>query len=191
MWASIVSEGTIFRAIPKSPEAAMPAVEKIKDPYKALVKTEAAQGLLEHIQVRYSVEKKTAEKIVASVFRHSDEHKVEPALILGIIDRESSFRTDAKSSVGAVGLMQVWPKWHLEKIKEASGTEAKLWDADFNIQIGTQILREYLDQSNGRLSEALARYNGSLGKNNGYPTKVLQSRERYKPYVTPLLQTKL
>ena len=190
-WASIVSEGSIFRATPARPRVVAPVVEQIKDPYKALVKTEAAQGLVAHIQDHYSLEKKTAEKIIASVFRHSDEHKVEPALVFGIIDRESSFRMDARSSVGAMGLMQVWPKWHQEKIKEAAGTEDKLWEADFNIRIGTKILREYLDRSDGRLTEALARYNGSLGKNNGYPDKVLKSRERYKPYVKPLLQAKL
>ena len=88
-WASIVSEGSIFRATPARPRVVAPVVEQIKDPYKALVKTEAAQGLVAHIQDHYSLEKKTAEKIIASVFRHSDEHKVEPALVFGIIDSES------------------------------------------------------------------------------------------------------
>ena len=65
--ASIVSEGSIFRATPARPRVVAPVVEQIKDPYKALVKTEAAQGLVAHIQDHYSLEKKTAEKIIASV----------------------------------------------------------------------------------------------------------------------------
>lgn len=184
VWATHVSEGSVLYS---SGPATSNTSNASHDPYKDMVKSEAAQGLLNYIQERYNVKKITAENIVAAVFRHSNDHQIEPALVLGIIDRESGFQMDAASPVGAVGLMQVWPKWHQDKIKEAEGSNSKLWEIDFNIQIGTKILREYLDQSNGRLTEALARYNGSLGKNNGYPSRVLKSRDSYQPYIKPLL----
>lgn len=153
------------------------------DRYYELATSDGADKLRGHLEGTYKVSKNEAVTIVSSVFRYSDEHNVAPELVLSVIDNESSFRTRAKSSVGARGLMQVLPVWHQDKIRLDGGSNELLWNPEFNIKIGTQILREYLNRSRGNVHEALARYNGSLGANNGYPEKVLRSKERYRKYV--------
>ena len=54
--------------------------------------------------------------------------------VLAIIRSESAGFPDAKSGVGAIGLMQVVPKWH-------NITAAELLDPERNIRKGTDILR--------------------------------------------------
>lgn len=154
-----------------------------QDRYHVLAVSDGADPLREHLESTYKVSKDDAVVIVSSVFRYSDEHNVAPELVFGIIDNESSFRTNAKSSVGARGLMQVYPIWHQDKIRLDGGSNELLWNPEFNIKIGTQILREYLNRSRGNVREALARYNGSFGANNGYPEKVLRTKEQYKQYL--------
>ncbi len=153
------------------------------DRYHELAISDSAETLREHLENTYKISKEDTVVIVSSVFRYSDEHNVAPELVFGIIHNESSFRTNAKSSVGARGLMQVFPIWHQDKIRLDGGSNELLWNPEFNIKIGTQILREYLNRSRGNLREALARYNGSLGANNGYPEKVLRTKEQYRQYL--------
>ena len=40
---------------------------------------------------------------------HAREHDLDPALVAAVIYQESKFRSDAKSSSGAIGLMQITP----------------------------------------------------------------------------------
>lgn len=154
-----------------------------QDRYTERASSGRAEKLRKHLQNTYNVPAVDAVDILVSVFRYSDENNITPELVLSVIDSESSFRTDAKSSVGARGLMQVLPVWHQEKILLNGGSNELLWNPQFNIKIGTQILREYIVRSRGDMHEALARYNGSLGVNNGYPEKILRGKERYKTFM--------
>lgn len=164
------------------PTKRLEAIEN-QDRYYELATSDGADKLLNHLQGTYKVSENEAVTIVSSVFRYSDEHNVAPELVLSVIDNESSFRRNAKSHVGARGLMQVLPVWHQDKIRLDGGSNELLWTPEFNIKIGTQILREYINRSRGNVHEALARYNGSFGANNGYPEKVLRGKERYRQYI--------
>lgn len=157
-----------------------------RDNYDAIASSDIAMPLRNHLESIYKVPGDEVVAIVSSVLRYSHEHRVAPELVFSVIDSESSFRVDARSPVGARGLMQVLPVWHQDKIKVDGGSNEMLWRPEFNIKIGTQILREYLNRSKGNVKEALARYNGSLGANNGYPEKVLRGKERYKKYVSAI-----
>ena len=136
--------------------------------------------LKETIGQTYKISDDEVTAIVKSAFYWSNQQGLSPDLILGIIEQESSFNSKAKSSMGAMGLMQVIPYWHQQKIKEAGGSNDMLWKHDFNIQIGTQIIKEYIIKSRGNVREALLRYNGSLQNPNGYSEKVLKKRLKYK-----------
>jgi len=57
-----------------------------------------------------------AKQIEVSIDKHSKTYQLPRKLILSIIKKESSFNPFAKSSV-AMGLMQIYPKFHREKIK--------------------------------------------------------------------------
>ena len=91
-----------------------------------------------------------------------------PDLILALMDVESRFDSWAVSPVGAVGLMQVMPFWPRQL-----GMENQLVRVAPNIRMGCEILRYYLRMENHDWTRALARYNGSVGRNT-YPALVMQ-----------------
>lgn len=101
-------------------------------------------------------------------FSAGAQNNVDPLLVLAVIGVESGFKSTAKSNAGAIGYMQVVPKWHLNKIQNVE----KLKDPWYNVHIGTSILGELIDKTND-ISKALQKYNGS--KNNVYANKVLKA----------------
>lgn len=93
-----------------------------------------------------------------------------PDLVLAVIQVESAFDADARSSAGAQGLMQIMPFW-----KNVIGRPRDdLFDAGLNLRYGCTILAYYLRLENGDLTRALARYNGSLGQ-TWYPERVMRA----------------
>ena len=100
---------------------------------------------------------------------------LDPRLVLAVIDVESGFRKYAVSAAGARGYMQVMPFW----VREIGMPGQNLFHARTNLRYGCVILRHYLQVENGNLFNALARYNGSLGRPE-YPQRVLRAmRERW------------
>lgn len=108
--------------------------------------------------------------ILKAVHHHATRVDLEPELVLALIDVESNFDRFAISSARAFGLMQVMPFW----VEELGGDRpSRLFDIDYNLLLGCQILKYYLDMENGDLMRGLARYNGSLGQ-TWYPDRVLR-----------------
>ena len=102
---------------------------------------------------------------------------LEPRLVLAVIDVESGFRKYAVSTAGARGYMQVMPFW----VREIGMPGQNLFHARTNLRYGCVILRHYLEIERGNLHNALARYNGSLGRPE-YPDRVLDAlRNRWTP----------
>jgi soluble lytic murein transglycosylase-like protein len=96
-----------------------------------------------------------------------------PDLVLAMIDVESRFDNWAVSPVGAVGLMQVMPFWPRQL-----GLQNQLVRIAPNIRMGCEILRFYLRAEHMNWARALARYNGSAGRNT-YPALVMQRWQRF------------
>jgi len=103
--------------------------------------------------------------------------RLDPELVLAVIDVESNFDRFAVSYAGARGLMQVMPFW----LKEIGRPQDNLFHITTNLRMGCTILRYYLDMEHGDLRHALERYNGSRGQRH-YPDRVLDrlSRKWYK-----------
>ena len=98
----------------------------------------------------------------AAVLARAQSIGLEPAYVYGLIRQESRFIMDARSVVGASGLMQVMPataKWTAKKIGLIDFTPAKLTDRDTNIAIGTGYLKLVLDSFQGSMPLAAAAYN--------------------------------
>jgi soluble lytic murein transglycosylase-like protein len=93
---------------------------------------------------------------------------LDPQLVLAVIQVESNFRKYAVSSAGARGYMQVMPFW----MGLVGRKNDNLFNLRTNLRYGCVILRHYLDIEKGNVTRALARYNGSLGKQE-YPNAVL------------------
>ncbi|MFQ5355439.1 MAG: lytic transglycosylase domain-containing protein [Mariprofundaceae bacterium] len=115
-----------------------------------------------------------AEAIARWVYLYSKRHDLSPELILAVIAVESHFDRFAVSNVGARGLMQIMPFWK----KELGSKEDNLFNIETNIRYGSAILRIYLNRY-GKMSKALAAYNGSLGRKK-YPNKVFAKMKRFK-----------
>jgi soluble lytic murein transglycosylase len=87
---------------------------------------------------------------------------LDPAYVYGLIRQESRFVTDARSGVGASGLMQVMPataKWTARKIGMTGFTPDQITDRDTNIAIGTGYLKLVLDSFEGSMPLAAGAYN--------------------------------
>ena len=92
---------------------------------------------------------------------------LDPAFVYGLIRQESRFITDARSHVGASGLMQVMPataKWTAKKIGLTSFQPSDITDRDTNIAIGTGYLKLVLDDFEGSMAMAAAAYNAGPGR---------------------------
>lgn len=99
---------------------------------------------------------------------------LDPAWVYGLIRQESRFITDARSGVGASGLMQLMPdtaKWVANKIGMSDFHPSRVNEFDTNTVLGTHYLNMVLQQLDG--SEVLA----SAGYNAG-PRRPLNWRAR-------------
>ncbi len=97
-----------------------------------------------------------------TVTKRSQSINLDPAYVYGLIRQESRFIMDARSGVGASGLMQVMPataRWTAKKIGLEGFTQDQLNDRDTNIAIGTAYLKFALDDLNGSMPMAAAAYN--------------------------------
>ena len=100
------------------------------------------------------------------ILASAEEFDLDPYLVCGVIFTESAFRPEAKSGVGALGLMQLMPATGLEEaelLKIEGVTEARLTEPALNIRLGCNYLRKLLDEF-GTESVALAAYNAGPGR---------------------------
>ena len=106
-------------------------------------------------------------ELLKSVQHEAIRARLDPQLVLGVMQVESGFRKYAVSSSGARGYMQVMPFW----LKLIGKPGDDLFRLRTNLKFGCVILRYYLDIENGDYFRALGRYNGSLGRPE-YPSAV-------------------
>ena len=109
------------------------------------------------------------------VEKYSEEYAVPREVVFAVIKSESSFVSDAISSKGAVGLMQVMPstfEWLCTKTGDAPDVNM-LYAPEVNIKYGTYLL-SYLYSRFGVWETAFAAYNAGEGRVKGW-----LSDERY------------
>ena len=97
-----------------------------------------------------------------SVVKRAGDIGLDPAYVYGLIRQESRFIMDARSGVGAAGLMQVMPataRWTAKKIGMTNFTADQINDRETNIAIGTGYLKLVLDDFAGSMPLAAAAYN--------------------------------
>jgi soluble lytic murein transglycosylase len=101
------------------------------------------------------------------VVRKAGDIRLDPAFVYGLIRQESRFIMDARSHVGASGLMQVMPataKWTAKKIGLTHFTPDQITDREVNVAIGTGYLKLVLDDFEGSMPLATAAYNAGPGR---------------------------
>ena len=130
-----------------------------------------------------------ADSIAFYAVREAYERGIPPAVIFGVMLTENAlFVSNALSNVGAIGLMQVYPKIWLKELGDKFGTD--LASDSTNVKYGVYILSEYIKPKRGTetvtasdVQKGLLRYNGCVRGTNTpncktYPTKVKNYVER-------------
>jgi len=146
------------------------------------------RAVTEFIAKRYRVAQDATAGFVATAYRVGGEWKVDPLLLLAVMAVESRYNPVAESNMGAKGLMQVIPKFHADKLAEHGG-ESALLDPHVNIQVGAQILREYMRRF-GETETALQMYAGAFDEpNSSYAFKVLAERARLEQMLKQVRRT--
>lgn len=135
------------------------------------------RAVTEFIAKRYRVSELAVTSFVSAAYRAGEQYSVDPLLILAVMAVESRYNPVAESVTGAQGLMQVIPKFHLEKLLDHGG-EYALLDPEVNIAVGAQILREY-QRRFGDTETALQMYAGAFDEpTSQYANKVLAEKAR-------------
>lgn len=109
-------------------------------------------GYLDDVEKRFPLAYKS--DLMASAERND----ISPAWAFAIARRESSFKPDARSGAGAYGLMQVLPSTvqYMEKRKIRA---RQLYDAQFNLDMGTQYMNYLMQRMDKNIVLATASYN--------------------------------
>lgn len=135
------------------------------------------RGVRDFVAQRYKISTRTLEPLLTAAELSGRKLGIDPLLIVAVMAIESSFNPFAESSMGAQGLMQVIPRFHLDKIGRNAGEDA-LFDPTLNIRVGTMVLVEGM-QRFGTLQTALQYYGGALrDPNASYANKVLAMKKR-------------
>jgi soluble lytic murein transglycosylase-like protein len=122
-----------------------------------------------------------ADSIAYYAVRESYRNGIPPAVVFGVLLTENArFVSGAMSNVGAVGLMQVYPKVWLKALSAKFGSD--LASDSTNLKYGIYILKQYVKSDSGAVTsndaaKGLLRYNGCVHGTNTpncktYPNKV-------------------
>jgi hypothetical protein len=133
------------------------------------------------------VDSARADSIAFFAVREAYIRGIPPAVIFGVLLTENAvFASSATSNVGAVGLMQVYPKVWLKALSAKFGKD--LTTDSTNLKYGTFILSTYINPKGSPanpndVSKGLLRYNGCVHGTNTpncrtYPNKVKAYVER-------------
>jgi soluble lytic murein transglycosylase len=113
-----------------------------------------------YLRARYPLE---YEQLVRANARNRD---LDPALVAAVIYAESRFDPNARSTAGAIGLMQLLPDTAEFIARKTGGKDfvvADLRDPEINVRYGTWLLDYLRDYYDGDIPTALAAYHAGLG----------------------------
>lgn len=167
--------GGAWEVVPRfmSPEPAGAEADEVDE----VALSDEMKRVRDWVARRYRVSSVVLEPVLAEAENSAREAGLDPLLIVAMMAVESSFNPYAESHMGAQGLMQVIPRWHMDKIGEDAGEDA-LFDPLLNVQVGTQVLVEGL-QRYGTLQAALQYYGGARNDPEArYSKKVLAMKQR-------------
>lgn len=137
----------------------------------------AMAAALEAAAQRYRVSPEALQPIFAAAHAAARARNLDPLLLIAIIGIESGFNPYAQSPMGAQGLMQVIPRFHMDKLPFDAGKQAFL-DPVINVQVGARILQEAIRRQGG-LMEGLQYYGGVIDDpDQAYANRVLAEKQR-------------
>lgn len=100
------------------------------------------------------------------IIKYGKLYKIDPPLLAALIKTESNFNTEAESSKGAKGLMQITPstgEWIASTTGMEDFSEEMLFDPEVNIKLGSWYIEYLTDYYKGSFDLVFAAYNGGSG----------------------------
>jgi soluble lytic murein transglycosylase len=125
----------------------------------------------------------------ATVDRLEQRYALPGGIVYSVMRQESEFRPDARSHVGAVGLMQLMPRTAERAARELAIEHAseRLTQAEYNIELGAYYLGKLLGTFDQRVALAIASYNAGphavsrwLAGAKGLPLDIWAARIPYE-----------
>ena len=100
-----------------------------------------------------------------------EEAHIDPAVIIAMIGKESTYKADAKGDKGkSLGLMQIQPRWHYDRMEKLDCDD--LLDPYDNVTVGIDFLSELVKKYDGNVNMALMAYNaGATGAKKNWFSK--------------------
>jgi soluble lytic murein transglycosylase-like protein len=124
---------------------------------------------------KYRISQDATRELIGAAYAAGARIGVDPLLIVAVMAVESRFNPIAQSDGGAMGLMQVIPRYHPDKLDAAN--RASVLDPHTNIEVGARILKEYIGRGGTEVA-GLQLYNGALGDaSNAYSNRVLGEKQ--------------
>lgn len=103
-----------------------------------------------------------SEELQLYIFAECEKYNISPALVIAIIERESTYNADRIGDNGkSFGLMQIQPEWHSHRVKELGYTEFDWFNPKQNISVGCHFLAELFNKYGDDIYTVLMGYNGS------------------------------
>lgn len=171
-----------------------PAAEAVAEPTTAETMEETTEVITEHTETEMPTTEATEptetetlfydvpldEDLQLHIIEEAVEHGIDPAIIIAMAYKESTYRTDAIGDSGkSYGLLQIQPKWHSKRMQKLGCTD--LLDPYQNVVVGVDYLAEQLERY-GTIEKALTAYNKGhyAGKITNYAKSILAKAEEIK-----------
>lgn len=138
--------------------------EVITEPSETIAETESSTISYYNVNL--------PEYIQDVIFAECKMYGIPPSIVIAMIERESRFDRYAIGDDGrSFGLMQIQPKWHLQRMITMGCTD--LFDPIQNVKVGIAILGDLKNQHND-IGWALTAYNSGSGGLNAYAMAVIE-----------------
>lgn len=153
------------------------ATSQFADAARGASLTAPMRTALDYVSRRYLVSAQALVPIFETAEAAARERHIDPMLLIAVISIESRFNPYSQSVVGAQGLMQIIPRFYLDKVPKGSG-DMPFLDPVTNIRIGAEILQETIRQHGG-LMAGLQYYGGAADdEEQTYANKVMAEKQR-------------
>lgn len=145
------------RSLTKQEKTAAAQLAKQWQWHDQALRTVSQAGLTDAIAMRFPF-------AYADTFKkYSKQAGIDASLAFAVARRESNFMTDAHSTAGARGLMQLMPGT-AKRLAGSRVSNAKLYQAKLNVRLGTKYLGQLIDRVDGQIPLAIASYNAGYYK---------------------------
>ncbi len=123
--------------------------------HRKSIESMAAAAAWDDLSIRFPI----AHKMI--IQQQAQQANLPETLIFAIARQESAWESDARSSAGAMGLMQLMPRTAKETAKKAGIAHNKedLFQPEHNITLGSRYISELLGKYNNNRVPAIAAYN--------------------------------